>query len=84
VRYTRDLSVLGLGHVLLTVEDTQRTHDFYTGVLGFRLSDWYTSTTHSFVLLALQRTPSQYGLRSMHAGQVSQAATCNAGSEIAR
>lgn len=38
--YTRDLSVLGLGHVLLTVKDTQRTHDFYTGVLGFRLSDW--------------------------------------------
>jgi 2,3-dihydroxybiphenyl 1,2-dioxygenase len=40
VRYTRDLSVLRLGHVLLTVADTQRTHDFYTGVLGFRLSDW--------------------------------------------
>ena len=40
VRYTRDLSVLRLGHVLLTVEDTQRTHDFYTSVLGFRLSDW--------------------------------------------
>ena len=40
VHYTRDLSVLGLGHVLLTVKDTQRTHDFYTGVLGFRLSDW--------------------------------------------
>jgi 2,3-dihydroxybiphenyl 1,2-dioxygenase len=42
VRYTRDLRVLGLGHVLLTVEDTQRSHDFYTGVLGFRLSDWVT------------------------------------------
>ncbi len=40
VRYTRDLSVLGLGHVLLTVRDTQRSHDFYTAVLGFRLSDW--------------------------------------------
>ena len=40
VRYTRDLSVLGLGHVLLTVKDTQRSHDFYTAVLGFRLSDW--------------------------------------------
>jgi 2,3-dihydroxybiphenyl 1,2-dioxygenase len=40
VHYTRDLSVLRLGHVLLTVEDTQRTHDFYTRVLGFRLSDW--------------------------------------------
>jgi 2,3-dihydroxy-p-cumate/2,3-dihydroxybenzoate 3,4-dioxygenase len=40
VRYTRELSVLGLGHVLLTVKDTQRSHDFYTGVLGFRLSDW--------------------------------------------
>jgi 2,3-dihydroxybiphenyl 1,2-dioxygenase len=40
VRYTRDLRVLGLGHVLLTVKDTQRSHDFYTGVLGFRLSDW--------------------------------------------
>lgn len=40
VRYTRDLSVLRLGHVLLTVQDTQRTHDFYTGALGFRLSDW--------------------------------------------
>lgn len=40
VRYTRDLSVLRLGHVLLTVKDTQRSHDFYTGPLGFRLSDW--------------------------------------------
>lgn len=40
VRYTREVKVTGLGHVLLTVEDTQRSHDFYTGVLGFRLSDW--------------------------------------------
>jgi 2,3-dihydroxy-p-cumate/2,3-dihydroxybenzoate 3,4-dioxygenase len=40
VQYTRDLRVLRLGHVLLTVTDTQRSHDFYTGVLGFRLSDW--------------------------------------------
>jgi 2,3-dihydroxy-p-cumate/2,3-dihydroxybenzoate 3,4-dioxygenase len=40
VRYSRDLRILGLGHVLLTVKDTQRAHDFYTGVLGFRLSDW--------------------------------------------
>jgi len=40
VRYTRDIKVLGLGHVLLTVKDTQRSHDFYTTVLGFRLSDW--------------------------------------------
>ena len=40
VRYTRDLSIVGLGHVLLTVKDTQRSHDFYTDVLGFRLSDW--------------------------------------------
>jgi 2,3-dihydroxybiphenyl 1,2-dioxygenase len=40
VRYTRDLKVLGLGHVLLTVKDTPRSHDFYTSLLGFRLSDW--------------------------------------------
>ena len=40
VGYTRDVKVTGLGHVLLTVNDTQRAHDFYTGVLGFRLSDW--------------------------------------------
>jgi 2,3-dihydroxybiphenyl 1,2-dioxygenase len=40
LRYTREVRVLGLGHVLLTVNDTQRSHDFYTGVLGFRLSDW--------------------------------------------
>jgi 2,3-dihydroxybiphenyl 1,2-dioxygenase len=40
VRYSRDLKVLRLGHVLLTVADTQRSHDFYTQVLGFRLSDW--------------------------------------------
>ena len=40
VRLTRQLSVLRLGHVLLTVKDTQRSHDFYTRVLGFRLSDW--------------------------------------------
>jgi 2,3-dihydroxybiphenyl 1,2-dioxygenase len=46
VRYTRDLKVLGLGHVLLTVKDTQRSHDFYTGVLGFRLSDWILIDEH--------------------------------------
>lgn len=40
VRYTRELNVTGLGHVLLTVKDTQRSHDFYSAVLGFRLSDW--------------------------------------------
>lgn len=40
VRYTRPLSVLRMGHVLLTVRDTARAHDFYTGVLGFKLSDW--------------------------------------------
>ncbi len=40
VHYSRELNVVGLGHVLLTVRDTQRSHDFYTSVLGFRLSDW--------------------------------------------
>lgn len=40
VSYTRELRVVGLGHVLLTVADTRRSHDFYTAVLGFRLSDW--------------------------------------------
>ena len=39
-RYTRPLSVLRLGHVALTVSDTRRAHDFYTSVLGFKLSDW--------------------------------------------
>ena len=46
VRYTRELNVTGLGHVLLTVEDTQRSHDFYTSVLGFRLSDWVNIDDH--------------------------------------
>jgi len=46
VRYTRELNVTGLGHVLLTVNDTQRSHDFYTGVLGFRLSDWVHIDDH--------------------------------------
>jgi 2,3-dihydroxybiphenyl 1,2-dioxygenase len=46
VRYTRELNVTGLGHVLLTVKDTQRSHDFYTGVLGFRLSDWIHIEDH--------------------------------------
>jgi 3,4-dihydroxy-9,10-secoandrosta-1,3,5(10)-triene-9,17-dione 4,5-dioxygenase len=32
--------------VLLTVKDTQRSHDFYTGVLGFRLSDWVCIDDH--------------------------------------
>ncbi|MBI3328468.1 MAG: VOC family protein [Nitrospinae bacterium] len=40
VRFTRGLSVLRTGHTLLTSEDTKRAHDFYTGALGFRLSDW--------------------------------------------
>ena len=40
VHYRRDLRVLRLGHALLTVKDTQRSHNFYTSVLGFRLSDW--------------------------------------------
>lgn len=39
-RFNRELSVLRTGHVLLTVADTARTCDFYTGTLGFRLSDW--------------------------------------------
>ena len=46
VRYTRELNVTGLGHVLLTVKDTQRSHDFYTGVLGLRLSDWVNIDDH--------------------------------------
>jgi 2,3-dihydroxybiphenyl 1,2-dioxygenase len=46
VPYTRELSVVGLGHVLLTVQDTQRSHDFYTRVLGFRLSDWVLIDEH--------------------------------------
>jgi len=46
VHYTRELRVVGLGHVLLTVADTQRAHDFYTGVLGFRLSDWVNIDEH--------------------------------------
>jgi hypothetical protein len=46
VRYTRELNLTGLGHVLLTVKDTQRSHDFYTGVLGFRLSDWVCIDDH--------------------------------------
>jgi 2,3-dihydroxy-p-cumate/2,3-dihydroxybenzoate 3,4-dioxygenase len=46
VRYTRELRILRLGHVLLTVADTQRAHDFYTGVLGFRLSDWVNIDEH--------------------------------------
>jgi 2,3-dihydroxybiphenyl 1,2-dioxygenase len=40
VRLGRGWNVLRLGHVLLTVADTQRSHDFYTSILGFRLSDW--------------------------------------------
>jgi 2,3-dihydroxybiphenyl 1,2-dioxygenase len=46
VSYSRDLRVLGLGHVLLTVADTKRSHDFYTGILGFRLSDWVYMDEH--------------------------------------
>lgn len=46
VAYTREIEVTGLGHVLLTVNDTQRSHDFYTDVLGFRLSDWVYIDDH--------------------------------------
>ncbi|MBI4242379.1 MAG: VOC family protein [Candidatus Rokubacteria bacterium] len=44
VPYTRPLSVLRTGHVLLTAQDTKRSHDFYTELLGFRLSDWIHRT----------------------------------------
>ncbi len=40
VRFNRELSVLRTGHALVTSEDPKRCHDFYTGTLGFRLSDW--------------------------------------------
>ena len=30
-----------IGHVVLKVEDLQRSLDFYTNVLGFRVSDVY-------------------------------------------
>jgi 3,4-dihydroxy-9,10-secoandrosta-1,3,5(10)-triene-9,17-dione 4,5-dioxygenase len=59
VQYTRELRVVGLGHVLLTVADTQRAHDFYTGVLGFRLSDWVNIDEHvRLCFLTLQRASS--------------------------
>ncbi|MGD9933191.1 MAG: VOC family protein [Dehalococcoidia bacterium] len=31
---------LGLGHLVLFVQDLERTMDFYTGLLGFRVSDY--------------------------------------------
>ncbi|MDH4095222.1 MAG: VOC family protein [Betaproteobacteria bacterium] len=36
--------VLKLGHVVLRVKDLQRSVAFYTGVLGFRVSDVYPQT----------------------------------------
>jgi 2,3-dihydroxybiphenyl 1,2-dioxygenase len=45
-RYTREVKMVGMGHVLLTVANTQRSHDFYTGILGFRLSDWVDINEH--------------------------------------
>jgi 2,3-dihydroxybiphenyl 1,2-dioxygenase len=61
VRYTRPLSVLRLGHVLLTVADTKRAHDFYTGVLGFRLSDW-VYVTDDLRLCFLRVNPRHHAL----------------------
>ena len=37
-------AVRKLGHVVLKVQDMQRSVAFYTGVLGFRVSDVYPDT----------------------------------------
>ena len=37
-------NITKIGHVVLKVRDVQRSADFYTGILGFRISDVYPDT----------------------------------------
>src|SRR5262245_47000178 len=40
----RPFSLTKIGHVVLMVSDVERSTRFYTGVLGFRVSDVYPET----------------------------------------
>jgi len=42
VAFTRPLTVVGPGHILLTVDDVDREVEFYRDLLGFQLSDYIT------------------------------------------
>jgi 2,3-dihydroxybiphenyl 1,2-dioxygenase len=42
---------VGVGHVLFTVSNSWEAADFYTGMLGFKLTDWFTWGPNSAVFL---------------------------------
>jgi 2,3-dihydroxybiphenyl 1,2-dioxygenase len=39
---------LGLGHLVISAKSQQESKDFYTNVLGFRLSDYIVTTVYNF------------------------------------
>lgn len=55
---------LKLGHIAFTVTDIHKTHDFYTNVLGFRVSDWMED-----FFLFLRCNPDHHTVNFVAAGQ---------------
>ncbi|MBV9229210.1 MAG: VOC family protein [Chloroflexi bacterium] len=54
-----------LGHVTLRVDDCKRTAEFYSEILGFRVSDWVDD-----VFLWMRCNPDHHGLAFAQAGAV--------------
>jgi catechol-2,3-dioxygenase len=54
-----------LGHVTLTVDDCKRTAEFYSEVLGFRISDWVED-----IFLWMRCNPDHHGLAFAKTGYV--------------
>jgi catechol 2,3-dioxygenase-like lactoylglutathione lyase family enzyme len=51
-----------IGHVVLMVKDIERSVAFYTGVLGFRVSDYYPETMMKGRMVFMRLSPDHHGV----------------------
>ncbi len=51
-----------LGHAVLKVQDLQRSAEFYTGILGFRISDVYPESMMPGGMVFLRCNPDHHGI----------------------
>ena len=51
-----------LGHAVLKIQDLQRSAEFYTGILGFRISDVYPESMMPGGMVFLRCNPDHHGI----------------------
>jgi catechol 2,3-dioxygenase len=58
-----------IGHVVLNVADLQRSIDFYTGVLGFHITDSYPSSMMPGGMVFMRCNPDHHGIALVGGGR---------------